>query len=219
MAQDANGRQASETRSNGDPRVERSKAAALEAARALLVEEGWAAVTHVRVAERSGLGRATVYRHWQSPEALLHDACQEEAEEDVRIEPTGELRADLVAALDGICYAMNERRLGNFLATLIERAEWDAQFHDIKLDLVHKGASPTEQVVADGVERGEIRSKQPIGALVAQLLGPLIYNRLMTSEPITQEFIEMIVDGFLAAHTRPSDTRPAKRAAKRRTSR
>lgn len=183
------------------------------------MEEGWAAVTHVRVAERSRLGRATVYRHWPSPEALLHDALQEEAEEDVRFEASGELRADLVAALTGICNAMSERRLGGFLATLIERSEWDAQFLDIKLDLVEKGTSPTRQVIADGVERGEIRSRQPIGALVSQLLGPLIYNRLMSGEPITQEFIEMIIDSFLAAHTGSAGTQPAKRASKRRTPR
>lgn len=192
---------------NEDPRVSRSRAAGLRAARSLLVEEGWAAVTHVRVAERSGLGRATVYRHWPSPAALLHDAVEDEAAEDTQIEPTGELRGDLIAVLGAVRFAMVDRRLAGVLATLMDRAEWDPQFRDVKADLVDKGASMTRQVVVDAVERGDICPPLSVGALIAQLVGPLVYQRLMSGEPITDAFIEMIVDGFLAAHTVSADVR------------
>ena len=55
-------------------RVTASRAAALAAAQTLLQQEGLAAVTHQRVAAEAGVGRATVYRHWPKPEALLHEA-------------------------------------------------------------------------------------------------------------------------------------------------
>jgi AcrR family transcriptional regulator len=52
----------------------RSRKAMLAAARALLLQEGPAAVTHQRVAQQAKVGRATVYRHWPRPELLLMDA-------------------------------------------------------------------------------------------------------------------------------------------------
>jgi AcrR family transcriptional regulator len=47
-----------------DPRVVRTRLAVLEAATMLLRTEGPGAVTHARVAEAAGVGRATIYRHW-----------------------------------------------------------------------------------------------------------------------------------------------------------
>ena len=57
-----------------DPRAARSREAMLAAARALLVHEGPAAVSHQRVARQARVGRATAYRHWPRPEQLLLDA-------------------------------------------------------------------------------------------------------------------------------------------------
>src|SRR3569833_2034985 len=57
--------------SSQDPRAVRSRDAILAAARDLLRDHGPAAVTHQRVAERAGVGRATVYRHWSNPDQLL----------------------------------------------------------------------------------------------------------------------------------------------------
>jgi AcrR family transcriptional regulator len=85
-----------------DVRVERTWRMVLAAARRrLLLEEGWDAVTHVRVAAASGVGRATVYRHWPSCTDLLHDVLRREAEMSHR-QPVGRLREDLVAELDAL---------------------------------------------------------------------------------------------------------------------
>ena len=59
-----------------DPRVVKSRETILSAARTLLQESGPAAVTHQRVAARAGVGRATVYRHWRTPELLLSASLQ-----------------------------------------------------------------------------------------------------------------------------------------------
>src|SRR6267154_2352000 len=56
-----------------DPRAARSREAILAAAWDLLAREGPGAITHQRVAQQSGVGRATVYRHWAAPEDLLGD--------------------------------------------------------------------------------------------------------------------------------------------------
>src|SRR5258707_11977979 len=56
-----------------DPRAARSREAILPAAYDLLAREGPGAITHQRVAQQAGVGRATVYRHWAAPEDLLRD--------------------------------------------------------------------------------------------------------------------------------------------------
>ncbi|GAA3803074.1 TetR/AcrR family transcriptional regulator [Cellulomonas soli] len=56
-----------------DPRLARTREAALTAATDLLAEYGMTALTHQNVAARAGLGRATVYRHWPTTVDLLLD--------------------------------------------------------------------------------------------------------------------------------------------------
>src|SRR2546430_13095536 len=56
-----------------DPRAARSREAILAAAYDVLAREGPGAITHQRVAQQAGVGRATVYRHWAAPEDLLRD--------------------------------------------------------------------------------------------------------------------------------------------------
>lgn len=60
-----------------DPRMIRSRKAILSAARSLLLREGPGAVSHQRVAQQAGVGRATVYRHWPRLELLVVDAMAE----------------------------------------------------------------------------------------------------------------------------------------------
>ena len=64
---------------SADPRAVRSREAMLAAARRLLAEEGLDAVTHQRVAQEAGVGRATVYRHWPRTDQLLLDAMLDRA--------------------------------------------------------------------------------------------------------------------------------------------
>src|ERR671934_2975923 len=72
-----------------DPRVLRSRQAALSAVQEILAEHGWTGVTHVAVAARSGVGRTTLYRHWPDVRALLFDAIVQQINQ-VRREPTGD---------------------------------------------------------------------------------------------------------------------------------
>ena len=54
----------------GRPRSDRVHRAILDAARELLIEEGFAHLRLEHVAARAGVGKATIYRRWDSKEAL-----------------------------------------------------------------------------------------------------------------------------------------------------
>jgi AcrR family transcriptional regulator len=57
-----------------DARVVRTRALVQEAVLDLFEREGAGALTHQRVAERAGVSRATVYRHWPHPIDLVVEA-------------------------------------------------------------------------------------------------------------------------------------------------
>ena len=66
--------------SSTNPQVQRTHGLMLDAARDLLNENGPAAVTHLRVAEASGVARATVYRHWPDRADILVDLLRRGAD-------------------------------------------------------------------------------------------------------------------------------------------
>jgi AcrR family transcriptional regulator len=56
-----------------NPRVQRTRDRILDAARELLAEAGPAGLTYSVLAERAGVTRQTLYRHWPARSALLTD--------------------------------------------------------------------------------------------------------------------------------------------------
>jgi AcrR family transcriptional regulator len=189
-----------------DARVGRSRAAALSAARELLLGEGLAAMTHARVAEASGLHRATVYRHWPSTVALLLDVTRHETAVTIPA-PTGDLRHDLNAALRAVRDDLVDRGFGRFLAALIDQAERDEELHSAKVSIVTVGLGAIRAALGAALERGEFPSDLDIDAGLSQLIGPILYRRLLTAEQIPDEYIEQLVDAYLAVYCSGEDRR------------
>ena len=59
---------------SADPRVVSTRARVLEATMDLLVELGIRRITMTAIVERSGVSKATFYRHWTSLEDVVYDA-------------------------------------------------------------------------------------------------------------------------------------------------
>jgi AcrR family transcriptional regulator len=192
-----------------DPRVGRTRVTALETVRAILVEEGWEAVTHLRVAERAGLGRATIYRHWPTRLDLLVDALSQEAL-TIHTLPVGDLRRDLIAELEAFRRELVQRRLGRVLTAMLDRAEWEPEVHRIKAALVDEGMSVLRQVLHAAQSRGELAEDLDIELSIAELVGPLLYQYMFSDDRVTSDPVPAVVDTFLAVNQR-SAPRPAPR--------
>ncbi|WP_225993073.1 TetR-like C-terminal domain-containing protein [Actinomadura rudentiformis] len=183
-----------------DPRAERSRAAALAAARELLAEQGWAAVTHVAVAGRSGVGRTTLYRHWPDSSALLRDAITLEISTFHR-PPTGVLRDDLIRELDGIREMFSDPMTDRGLRAIFERAAVDPEFARLRDALFLQGSSVIRAILDAARARGELPSDLDEDLAVAQLGGPVLFRQLASDRPLTADQVTRLVDGFLAAYT------------------
>ncbi|MEU5884214.1 TetR/AcrR family transcriptional regulator [Spirillospora sp. NPDC047279] len=185
-----------------DPRAERSRTAALAAAREILVEQGWTAVTHVTVAARSGVGRTTLYRHWPDPVTLLRDTIALDVA-TYRRPATGVLRDDLIQELEAFREMLSVPIADRGLRAIIERAAVDPEFARLKADVFTQGSAGVRAALAAARDNGELPADLDDDLdddlAIAQLAGPVLYHRLIADRPLPSAQITRLVDAFLAA--------------------
>lgn len=185
-----------------DRRVQRTRRKVLDAVRATLVEEGAAAVTHQRIAAAAGVARATMYLHWPEPMHLLLDSIAEmPLPEEVPI--TGDLRADLIAALGVMQDLLETPSVVAVFADLLARAEGDARWAEARHALYLRADRPLRQLLAAARDDGYL-STRTVDTALAQLLGPLLFRRLVHGAAVGDHFVAEVVDTFLASTSRPS---------------
>jgi TetR/AcrR family transcriptional regulator of autoinduction and epiphytic fitness len=192
-----------------DPRLDRSRAAILTAAVALLSEGGIGRVTIEAVTVRSGVARSTLYRHFPNSTELLAAAFQEllpplpppDADET----PRNRLLQLVLGQADQIAHAPTMAAVvwmaasglsGETPADADQRTRLSALRHHI----VDSYRKPFNPVLADCLSgRGRPRASD-IDLAAAQLIGPLLFNALITRRPNDTGFCVRLVDDFLAAH-------------------
>lgn len=185
-----------------DPRVARTRAVALAAARKLLVEEGPDAVTALRVSEATGIARTTIYRHWPNRNDLLRDTVASEEPESPHIELTGDTRADLIAMLGHMVERMGRRRGARMMAVAVERSGHRGEVGGPHREIVRRRMEPLRQIIEAGVESGQLQSGLDVDAAVAQLAGPLFFQAVFMRRKVTAGFIAATVDSFLSVQSK-----------------
>lgn len=181
-----------------DPRVLRTRRDVLEAARAVLLEEGWERVTVSRVAQRAGYARTTLYRHWPQRLDLLRDLISAEAQV-AHAHLTGDLRTDLVAELDAFRRGVVSG-LGRVMVAIGQQARDDAELADLNRWMRADGGRVLDELVGRAVASGDLRSGPATDAAVALLVGPVLFRYLFEDDgDLDRRFVESVVDSFLDA--------------------
>ena len=184
-----------------DPRVERTRAIVLEAARRLLVEEGADAVTALRVSEATGIARTTIYRHWPDREDLLRDTVALE-ETSLSIELTGDTRADLIALLTFMAEQMGRRRGARMMAVALDRGGLRGEAGGHHRAMVSRRLDPLRNAIEAGIASGALDPSLDVDGAVATLAGPPFFRAAFLRQTPSVEFITGIVDSFLASSAR-----------------
>jgi AcrR family transcriptional regulator len=172
-----------------DPRVLRSRHAALTAARELVAEHGFRGVTIEAVAARSGIAKTTIYRQWRSSNDLLVDAF-ESGKCDVLFPDTGDLRSDLTVGLLALAETLGGNDGGRLLPAMLEAAERDPEFAQLSKSFIEARRKPLRDRITRAVRRGELPADSDVETLTAMLAGPLFYRRLLTHQGLGRAFIE-----------------------------
>ena len=163
------------------------------------------------LAQRAGVGKATIYRRWPSKEALILDALRTMA--TPLVDPdTGDLRDDLLTYLACIVERFAGGRGSDVLPHLIEASCFDAQLRASLDDHVRSRQTTLRTILRRGVERGELSADTDLDVLVDVLLAPFFYRNLLTGQAIDAPFAQRLVALVLPAAERATAPRPSVRS-------
>lgn len=170
-----------------DARVVRTRNDVLAAAITVLVDEGWEALTHPRVAKVAGYSKATLYTHWPTRLDLVRDAFVHFGQMPHHV-PTGDLRADLTGELTSFRSAMVEHRLDRAMTVLVELAATVPELADARDQFVADGERVMRAVLAPHVDGDALE------AATVLLCGAVVHTSMLHRRPITDGVIDAAVD-------------------------
>lgn len=178
-----------------DPRYVRSSEAILAAARELLLQEGPAAVTHVSVAERAGIARATVYRHWPRTDQMLAEAMATVPLPFFEA-PTTPTRAWLRAELAAIARQLELDDVRAVTTTLANAALWDPVMDTRREHFAQTLSHRLAQALTHAQDRGELTLHIPAHEAAALLLGPIHYTSTIEHSTASQALTDATLDAL-----------------------
>lgn len=169
----------------------------MQATESLLQESGFARLTVDRIAERSGVGKATIYRWWSNRADVAMEALLEARgpvgwfrQDRPAIE---NLRRQLLAATDFLGGPD-----GPVVAGLLGDVQHDAQLADaFRRRFIGPLADLTRRLIADAVDDGDVRADLDPDILIDLLTGPLYFRLLVTGQPLAAESTRRMVDTVL----------------------
>lgn len=175
----------------------------LDATRDLLSEDGFADLRLEHVAARAGVGKATIYRHWGSKEALAQELLAELAGPHIAVADTGDTREELLAAVLNPMRAVTETPFGAVIRAMLSQIALNPMIGDpFRATIVQARREEIARVVARGIERGDLRPDADPEIATELLAGP-VYFRLMFGGELSVDFANRVVDNVLRGYGVP----------------
>lgn len=157
------------------------RARVLEAVLALLVEQGFDALSVDAVAERSGVHRTSVYRRWRDVGGLLADVLANAAATGWNPPDTGSVEGDLIAVNHEVHAGLTaDPPITTALIAASFRSEPAAQaLRAFWADRYERGAVITHRAIA----RGEVPAGTDPYRLLIAATAPLYHRIVLLREP------------------------------------
>jgi len=179
------------------PRSLKVHEAAVVATRGLLAEGGLPAATMDAISARSGVSKATLYKHWPSRTAVAAEAFGREMADAVPLPDTGTTAGDLAEQVRLVSrfYASPDGTVfSQLLAACVSDEGGSAYF---RAWFLAGRRTAVETLWQRGVERGDVRPGVDADTATDLLFGPLIF-RLMTGHlPLTDDAAADIAEAAL----------------------
>ncbi len=181
-----------------DPRVERTRAAVIEAASDLLVADGPSAITHANVAAAANVSRTTVYNHWPTQADLLRDTIESLGKVPIsRDQLTGSLRADLDLLCGHVINDLADEQRAPMIVNMMERALHDPTVVAVRDEFLGVFAEVFRTVIDRAVEAGDLRHDIDADRSMAALLGSFLFARFMSSTGFDRAYADAVLDEFV----------------------
>jgi AcrR family transcriptional regulator len=178
--------------STGRPRSEEAHQAILDAALELLVEVGYSALTVEGIAQRAGVGKATIYRRWSSKLPLVVEAFSElPGFEEV---DSGSLVEDLKATLKSYLEAFNSSALFTVFPSLAGERAHNPELSKLLEPVARIRREPFVRLFQRARERGEISEDVDIDLAADLVVGPISVTLFFRGGRPSPEMVEPLVD-------------------------
>lgn len=198
----------------GRPRSEEADRFILDATLSLLAEVGVSAFTMEAVAQRAGVGKATIYRRWPSKLPLIVNAILTLPE--LQTPDSDNLRGDLRRLLRQLATILRSSPLGRVLPHLISEQGSDPEMNAAVNRYLAARRAPLEAVLRRGTERGEIPSDFDPSVLTDLFVGPII-NRVFFSRGLIEgRFIDLVIRTVLTGLEPPAHGRGPRKSRRAR---
>jgi AcrR family transcriptional regulator len=176
-----------------DPAIDR---AVIDACVELLEEVGRHRLSRDQIARRAGVSLPAVNRRFADVDAILEAIAATPMHPPL---PAGDsLRDYLVARLTRAARTLAAAPLRRSAAELVAAAAGNARIDAAFAGSLAELREPVLRLVADGVERGELRPDCDGHLLLDLLDGALYYRLLWRGERLGEAEVEPLVDGVLA---------------------
>ncbi|MEV5836361.1 TetR/AcrR family transcriptional regulator [Nocardia sp. NPDC052112] len=186
----------------GRAREDRIDSAVLAATRELLGENGYAEMSIGQVAARAGLHRPAIYRRWPSKRHLVVDVVADL----LGLQPTpntGDLRADLTAAMRNLVAALRDTSLSHVLPALVADLANDPELRAHFLATVFEPRRRTTAIALESaIHRGDIDPDIDLDFVLDAVAAPIYYRALFGHLPLTDSLAAQSVDNLLRAIAR-----------------
>ncbi len=191
------------------PRSLRVHDDALRATRELLAEGGLAAASTDAISRRSGVSKATLYKHWPSRVAIAAEAFGKDMAEAVPLVDTGTTAGDLREHLRRVSafYASPEGRVYRELMAACVNDEGGAAY--FRAWFLARRRTAVAVLWQRGVERGDVRGDVDVDTATDLLFGPLVFRLLTGHLPLSDEGADAIADAAFGGLLRPAEATPA----------
>lgn len=171
----------------GRPRSKKSHQAILTATRDILIDLGVHGLSIEGVAEKAGVGKTTIYRHWKSKEDLIAEALGSLADE-IDIPDSGNAIKDFTTVLDGMVEVVDgatQSSSAAFKKILAGLMESPTLMEVYKEQFILPRRHALKQIIEKGIERDQIRKDVNIDHLIDIVGGSYFYTILINDEPLT----------------------------------
>jgi AcrR family transcriptional regulator len=169
-----------QARPPGRPRSAEADEAILRAALELLASDGYRALTMEAVRERSGVGKATLYRRYGSKEELVKAAIVHLNSDIPLPDDTGTVVGDFAATAQTIIAGAARTGALTLMPRLLSEVVNDPEMHALfSQHLVEPRRRVVRAIVERAKARGELREDIDPDLAVDLMVGPMIYRLII----------------------------------------
>ncbi|MYV99303.1 TetR family transcriptional regulator [Streptomyces sp. SID3343] len=163
-----------------------------------LGERGYAELTMDRIAGRSGVHAATIYRRWGTVESIVADLFLDRSTR-IPVPDTGSLAGDLRALARGIAAFYADRGHRALIEGAVVAAARRPDLAAVLGEFFEERRRETARIVHRAVERGESAADTDADEVMGALGAPFYYRLLIARRPIDAAFADSVAAATHAA--------------------